>query len=380
MAETFLESVRDVVRNTFCNALSVADGFGDWLNEGSTPGSIFSLGDDIGRAQINGLQGMFCNRQPGTPPELSPEPEFEGGQCTFGYRVNLEIITESGTQLTDFRHPDGPILGTTIEDIGGGFADIILDAPNDANIFRVGIDRRNGSPNKYISHSITSVVPKEANDVDNCGDPPTPPGFDPPPGTTGPIDDDIVFGPPGTEVTIPVGIVYAPVNVDVNGNLNIPFSINNPNFNINGNIALTNGDINFNFGGGKKGNESCCLPPGVDDDDTPPEGPEEEDETAQTIVGVLVNSVIDDSAIRSTLVGQQNGPDFYNPRVGNIYFLLRVEGQIFWTEPIKVQHENQYIECPVDFGAIRVVGNPVEGVSMRLSPIRRTIPVDEFPE
>lgn len=379
MAETFLESARDVVRNGFCSALSVADGFGDWLSDGGTSGSIFSLQTDIARNQINGLQGLFCNRAPGPPPQVSPGPEFTGGQCPFRYAVTVVIQRESTPQEVVFEFPLGPISGTRIESTGGGFADIILESADNNNNYRVGIDQRNGAANKYISHAVTSVVPRDVQNTDNCGDPGSGPQFPAPPGTETPISDDIVYGPPGAEVTIPVGLLFAPIFVTVNGELSIPFNINNPDFSLIGDLSLTNGDINFNFGGGRPDTEGCCLPPTVDDDGPGDEDDENDGETRTVIIGVLVNGTVDDSLINATQIGQPNGPDFYQPRIGNVIFQMRVSGQLFWTEPIAVKHPNQYIECPADFGAIRVLGNASPGVSLQLSPIRRKIPVSELP-
>lgn len=215
--------------------------------------------------------------------------------------------------------------------------------------------------------------------ADNCGNPPPYLPTTPPPGVDSPVPDDIIVGPPGAEINIPVSVGFGAVVVNVNGSLNVGFNIVNPDFEITGELNLNTGDINFNFGGRGPGNEECCLPPVVDDDDTGEEGGDDDDETEQRIVGVIVNSVVDGTAIKATEINQDNGPTIYNPRLANVYFRLRINGQIFFTEPIRVRHDNQYIQCPANFGAVAVVASPIEGVSLRLSPVRRKIPVSEFP-
>lgn len=379
MAETFFDSARDVVRNGFCGALSVADGFGDWLSDGGTSGSIFSLQSDIARNQVNGLQGLFCDRAPGPPPQVTPPASFEGGQCPVEYSGTIFASTEVNGNLAS---------ANTAFQSNSFFQGPIEDVRISADRRSLEIVEAGGNVANFITLGNNRVRFREINDVDllkrdgspdDCGNRGDTSDFPPPPGTETPIEDDIVYGPPGNEITIPVGLLFAPVFVTVNGELSIPFSIENPEFSLIGNLSLTDGDINFNFGGGRPDTEGCCLPPTVDDDGPGDEDDENDGETRTVIIGVLVNGTVDDSLINATQIGQPNGPDFYQPRIGNVIFQMRVSGQLFWTEPIAVKHPNQYIECPADFGAIRVLGNASPGVSLQLSPIRRKIPVTELP-
>lgn len=379
MADNFLDGAREVIRNAYCGALTPAAGYLNWASSArenlGIPGPII----DVPAALINGANGLFCNRVPGPiPPEVPPQ--FTGGQCV-GSRYNVawvvDVVGGQAGPRPNNVNVIGPVVGLT-DRVEGNFTILELISEGGANTLVVG-NFSNVSPAATYDGFRDVVVTPRFNDPDDCGDLPGTRPTEPPPGTDVPVDDDIVVDDGNGPINIPVDISFSPVSVSVDGDLNVGFNINNPDFSLFGALNLTTGDINFNFGGRKPDNEQCCLPPDLDDNDQPEEGEEDPPETQQTIVGVLVNSVVVTDEIRSTLVAQENGPDFYNPRVGNIYFQLRVEGQIFWTAPIKIQHENQYVQCPVDFGAIRVVANPIQGVTMRLSPIRRRILVDEFP-
>lgn len=379
MADTFSDGVRDVVRNSFCNVLSVAEGYFDFGDSAREAVGFPEPIATVPRGALNGLTSLFCDRIPSPIPD-GPPPPFTGGQCPTNYTVEVEYTGIFGGS------PEGGIATATPElgPIGQAYA--VLPAAGGLEIYLptgagdVLMVGRGGFPGAWVNPEILNQSVVRIDGLpDDCGDPPPGSTPDPPPGTDTPIPDDIVVGPPGSEVVIPITIVFSGPLVNVNGDFTIGFNIENPEFSIFGDINLTTGDINFNFGGRNPDNEKCCLPPDVDDDDTDEEGEEEDDETKNNIVGVLVNGTVDNSVIKATFVGQENGPDFYQPRIANIYFLLRLKGQIFWTEPISAKHPNQYIQCPVDFGAIRVVASPVEGVSIRLTPIRRNISVNEFP-
>lgn len=379
MADNFLDGAREFVRDQFCNVTTAGAGFFGYAATAAenfgVPGAITTVPADA----INGAVGLFCNRIPDPiPPEIPPA--FTGGQCVGDrYRITASWTRNfpdgNSTEIID--RTAGQLYRGPIEEV------FIINGNDDVRVrhdFGTESDFLSGNPSTFTVSNLRDIsVENVDNPADDCGDLPGTRPTQPTPGVDSPINDDIVVDDGTGPINIPVDISFGDLDVSVSGNLNIGFNIVNPDFSLFGDIDLTTGDISFNFGGRKPDNEKCCLPPDIDDNDQPEEGEEDPPETQQVIVGVLVNSVVDTAAINSTLVTQVNGPDFYNPRVGNIYFLLRVEGQIFWTEPIKIQHENQYVQCPVDFGAIRVVANPIPGVTMRLSPIRRRIPIDEFP-
>lgn len=378
MAETFLDSVRETVRRGYCQGLSLADDFYDWVEAGTRLVPNGGILTEIPRAGISAANGLFCDRAPTAPPPPAP-PQFTGGQCVGDrYRV---IATYD-------RFSNGQFAATQVDQVGsqlytGPIEAVFLTAGNQD----VNVRHNSGQISDHVSGNPSSITYRDIRDVrvenvdnpaDNCGDLP---GGNPnpePPGTITPVPDDIVYGPPGNEITIPILIGWAESLISVTGELTIPFTIGDVNFALNGEINLTTGDINFNIGGEKGGNEQCCLPPGADDDDVDEDGDEDDDETETQIIGAIVNGAVDDSVLRSTKIAQPNGPDFYNPSIGNLYFKLKLGGLIFWTEPIPIKHQNQYISCPAAFGAIRVAANPRQGVTLRLTPVRRKIAFSEF--
>ena len=377
MAELFDESVRDAVRSSFCDLTSVATDFYDWLESATSAVPNNETLFTIPRTAISGATGLFCNRAPSAPP-LPPAPQFTGGQCVgdqynviatydqfFNGNFALTRVDQAGSQLFT-----GPI------------EEVFLTAGGQ-DVF---VRHNNGQETDHLSGSTSSVTYANIRDVrvenvtnpsDPCGDLSGQNPNPTPPGVGSPINVDIVFGPPGSEINIPVDLTFGGPLVGVGGAIIVPFGIANVDFNLTGELSLTTGDIVLNFGGRSGSSEPCCLPEDIDDTDRPEDGGDDNDETEEQIVGVVVNGTVDDSVIRSTKVGQVNGPDFYNPRIANIYFKLKLRTLIVWTNPIAVKHPNQYIECPASFGAIGVVGNPVQGVTLRLQPVRRRIPTDD---
>jgi len=375
MAETFVDSAADAVRGNFCSGLSLAGDFYDWAEQATTNlpgGSVLTV---IPRTAISGATGLFCNREPVAPP-AQPGPQFLGGQCSTQYSV--EVV---GSYLSGFFGGRQERTSTTL--VTGPIGEVY--AQQDGAVMRwfiptptggVQADAVTESLGSVTEGAVESVIPTRTDGLpDDCGNLP---GGNPdaqPPGTGAPVNDDIVYGPPGSEVNIPVTIGFGGPLVGVTGQLIIPFIIENPTLSLTGNLNLTTGDINFNIGGSNPDNEPCCLPPGEDDEDRPPEGGDDNEPEEAQIIGVVVNGTVDDSVIRSTKVGQTNGEDFYQPRIGNVFFKLKLKGLITFIGPITVQHTNQYIPCPVEFGAIGVRVSGVEGTSLRLTPVRSRIPV-----
>jgi len=180
------------------------------------------------------------------------QPPFVGGQCPAQYDVEIIVQdTRNGVlQSPDnkgFNNVQGPIGGASIVPTGPRSYNVVLQTGTGP------VSRGYTSSNAdTFTGAIQSITPQIDSGVDNCGDPPAPPGSYPPtrpPGQRPPSDFtfDDGSGPP---VQISVGNV----SIDAQGTLSIPVDV---------------GGIDLDFGGGTPGGENDTPPVRRPDLDNP---------------------------------------------------------------------------------------------------------------
>lgn len=374
----FREGVIDAARTAFCNFANDTVNFGHWFYRTTAPGFL-PRPDQLPQQPLlgGGLAGLVCGNlpsQPLPPDEILP---FTGGQCVdTRYSYTLEYVVNGATEISSQDLAlTGVVNGTAIETSGATKQLVIYHRGGDSRTVVRGVGAQFGM-------SVTSFALREPiNGPDNCGNPtgsPTPP---PAPGSND-VDTDVEYDDGNGPIVIPVNIVFAYPQVDIDGTLVVPFNVSGVEFALNGDINVTTGDIDFNFGGGSPLSDLCCLADIFDDvvPDLPTDDPPENEEFFPRIVAVVVTTTTINDGTKVSTIGQQNGPNFYHPRLGNIHFNIGRRGKKVWVRDISVRNEREYVPCPVDYGAIEVLGDPVTGVSWQITPIYRRVIETEFPE
>lgn len=375
---SFRDALTNGIRNAYCQMLGNAENF--WNQYFPTIGSVPNPG--LGAARF--AQRLLCDREP--PP--IPTSPFTGGQCcgvSYTVSVSATVVDQNGLSST----------GTTGGIITGKVDRIVLEFPT-ANSYNVAV--YNSPPPgcdvqfRSVLAGGTSAVPYDqaASFLTNVT-------VTPPPGTPDdcgnpqpvplPDNDYNVFNIPITyndidnnPITIPITLVFAPVAIGNNNLIQIPFNVNVPidfGLNLNGTINLPDGDINFNFGGGNgvSGSDDCPPPQSDLPDDTPPIPPDvpdnippiDPDEIPQVIRGAIVTtSFVPEN---TSVYFQDDIPDLYLPRLGNVQFLIEIDGKLAWSEAIDVNNKRQLVLCPWEGGAIRVDGFPRPGIIWDVTPV-----------
>lgn len=325
---------------------------------------------------------MLCNRK---PPSDEPLP-FNGGQCPVQYTIT------SVARLRSIGDPtlDDPLTRTDI--LPGPIYGIRGIVVSNGLIQRVVIDFQSPSgPAEFtlygtsnlgylLDFGITSIARVDGQ-PDNCGNPARPVPPDPPPGSNITNTTITYTDSTGSTITAPITITFGKGFIDVNGQVNINASINiNNDFDIDAVINFHTGEISYGVSLGVKGNLSIGsggisssnvvtitpIPPsGVDPGNGNPDPRED-----RRIVGVLV-TVTDPPTGRATTIGQDENPDIFAPRLGNVNFLCRIGTSLSggWSGDIAVKNRRHLIQCPWDEGAIDVKGTPEPGVTWVLTPI-----------
>lgn len=372
----FVEALSDTIRNGVCEYLSTYNNFNDRLyGEGGLIGAI-------PRATGRTAYRMLCNREP--PPE--PEPLYRGGQCPVNYFFRVDFEQNVGSSSDNWQ----PAVATNI----GGFAvpgalgDFYMDGltqkwrtADPSNPIIIG----GGNPTKPADKQVRNIQVTQLYRADglpdNCGDPPPPPP--PPPDPPSTSTNTSYETNNNTSVSIPVNLVYAPVNVNLNGHLSIPVRVNIPvdaNVTFNANVDFNTGDIEFNFNDsnyspGSKNPPSSYdspsdtpdPPPDVPIDIPPPDPTDPEPDTIRLLRAAIVTVNIVPDGI--TEIFQEDNPNVFVPRLGNVQFLIRVGNRLAWTEEIAIKNKRQFVVCPWEGGAIDVRGTPQPNVVWNISPV-----------
>lgn len=380
---TFLSELTDAIRSGLCSYIQFYNNWADFIFDDPI------LSTDLTRQARNSLQRFLCNREP--PP--TPPPPFTGGQCPARYFISLSGTfdgdTAPGVQGTPFgpvaTNVWGPISG--FEVVNSGSSSTLIcncqgggtfpSGPSQISLFSVGYD---GTNSLGIQTFSVDSISRLDSLPDDCGDPPpiVPPP-DPPV-----VDTDITYvDADNNSVTIPVTLVYAPVTVDFNGNLSIPVRVNvdaelSPSFSAN--IDISTGDININFGDQNysptitnppssydTSDDIPDVPPDVPDDYPIPDPLEPGDDTIRILKGCIVTVTSIPPGI--TEVFQEDNPNIFVPRLGNVQFAIRIGTSLSWTEEIFVKNRRQFIPCPWEGGAIDVKGTPVPNVTWVITPV-----------
>lgn len=376
---SFQDSLRSELRNQLCLWLATQENL---YRIGARLVPLLEIGSELYGAGYR----FFCNREP--PTYTPPAPPFTGGQCPgVLYKVGVVCVytpVGGGSNVTvgdfarnvvgavvggyaEFRTPGSPTL-LTIGCRGAGGQDIVL--------FSLGADA-------VVSVSTVAIT-REDGAPDTCGDPPG--GTTPPPSSSTGSTNITYNDNTGTSVTVPINFVFGLAFVDANLNLNIPIRVSfnnsfNPSFNATANLST--GDINFNFG-----NTNIIHPPdgtttppdGFGTDGDPPEQPTDtpgdpvippadtpEDDTTRIISGVIVTAT--DIYENISEVFQDDNPNIYIPRLGNVQFLIQVGRKVAWTTDIPIRNRRHFIPCPWEGGAIDVRATPVPNVEISLTKV-----------
>lgn len=375
--ENFREGVSDAIRTSFCNFADDIVNFGHWFYDTTAPGFL-PRRDMLPREPLlaGGVAGLICGDVPATPYPPAETIPFAGGQCVGTvYALTVDVI-RNGIPTTFTNTVIGPI-GTPRYEVDGGRHRGRWYDPSGENVIWTFDSISTGFPQPSIeSFGINSVV----SGPDDCGDLPPTPSPPPDPGSNI-FTPDVEYDPGTGPVVLPTTVTFALPIVNINGNLTVPFTIDGLTFALDGELSVTTGDINFNFGGGTSVSDLCCLADIVDEiiPDLPTDDPPENDEFYPRIVAVVVTTTAIDSDIRASTIGQENGPDFYHARLGNIHFNVGRRGKRIWTQDIPVRNARQLIVCPVDYGAASVVGDPIQGVTWTLTPLYRRVVETDFP-
>jgi len=393
----FIDSLKQAVRDTACQALDASEAFGNGL--------VYAYQEWTGLTNVNPpnfasiAKGFLCGNPTPILPPGSETPQ--GGQCDCVlYRLTGYATRNNQVSLqfsnAPYWGPFGPITP-----IAGGF-----NPP-----FQVGFNIVCRGPGSNPCGPLTNYpLPVGASDgnlvkvvitqirrddglPDDCGEPP-PPVVDPVPPTGIPFINIPIIYAPNTEIDFNLNalanIVFFQPKFNFNGQLIIPFTLETNidlggiNFNVTGNLNVNTGDVNLNFNGGDTiqapGYDSPCdepTKPVRPAPEKPPDVPDKPDdpdvEQDEVIVGVLVtvtNAVLQRKA---SLIPQGANPVIYAPALGFVNFFCKFgQGNSgAWTADIPVKNKYQLIQCPWDEGAIGVAGTPNPGVSWSLTPIKR---------
>lgn len=373
----FREGAIDAVRTGFCSFANDVSNFGRWFYQQTAPAYLPRYEQLPGLPLVGGgLAGLVCGNLPATSLPPSETVPFTGGQCPgtqYSYDATWTANGNPESSSNDFAVL-GPVVGLEVEDLGATKNLVLVGNGGAQRTVLRGI----GSQFELTPGTLTLRPP--INGPDDCGDPLGEPAGPPDPGSNV-VTPNIEYDDDGTPVVIPTTLVLAFPVVNITGELIVPFDLSGAQFALQGEINVSTGDINFNFGGGTGVSDACCLADIIEDilPDLPGDDPPENEKFTPRIVAVMVIATSVASNIKASEIGQVNAPNFYHPRLGNISFNLGRTTKKVWTEDIPVRRSPQLIICPVDYGAAEVVGDPANGVTWTLRPLRRRVIETDFP-
>lgn len=375
MADNFITSLGNTLRNGFCTVANTAQDFGIGLGVGAEYRGIEASVDIIRL-----VQRLTCNREPAP----GYNPPFVGGQCPVAYSIVVDIYAcvTSGCG-TDPNYGIGTYTGP-IAYVRGGFKPgsgwgAFVGTPSGEAFFLL----TGAGPTAYVSFDTVNVRCTRVDGLpDNCGNP-TPSLPPSEPGqrnysttftyTDNSSDDhsltfnatygDIVFGING-DVTIPtrvtIGDTYGDTTFNASLNLStggVSFNLGNPNFNPTGNPT----------GDDYVSDDTPDYPPTIPNSIAPPSSNSPDTDTTGIIRAVIVT--VTSNASNSTEIFQDDNPSIFAPNLGFVQFGCSVSGVVAWTEDIPIKNYRQLVPCPWDGGAIEVRGTPRSGVVWVLTPV-----------
>lgn len=382
MAGSFVDELRNAIRNAWCNALNTGYNFLDAL-----PDPIVDSGSvPIARAN-RALYRMFCNNEP--PP--SPAPPFTGGQCAVLYivKLNIHAYDNSGNDdiNTSYYNPYsktvmGPITSIKVESNATHRSVVVRAQPlpgTPDGVYSYGSWNKSFFSNVTVAvHSIT----RADGQADTCGNPP--PVIEPPsPGYNNCPCNFTYTTNNNVNVSVSASLTFAPSVLNNYGDVTVPIRISllSDNTIFGGDINLNTGDININFGNRNyprsdrekpdsydTPDDTPDIPPSVPDDDIIP-SPDDVNPSTTRLLRACIVTVTDMSASSATTLFQDDNPDIYAPNLGYVQFLIAVGNRLAWSTDIPVKNRRHFIPCPWEGGAMQVRGTPRPGVDWTITPV-----------
>lgn len=373
---TFVSELTEAIRSGLCQYITAYNNWADFVFDDPI------LSTDLTRGARNSLQRFICNREP--PPE--PDPLVPGGQCVgvgYKWQVQFEWAGNSSDTnwlpetISNFTQPNTNGAIGELRKVGGpgGWSLRFSSGSGEVVVF----SHTSGSPTGFRNFRFTQIYRADGQ-PDNCGNVPAPvPPPDPPV-----VDTDITYiDADNNSVNVPITLVYAPVTVNFNGQLSIPVRVyvdNEVNPSFSADIDIGTGDISVNFGDQNYSPTITNPPSAYDTSDVPPDVPpdvpddypipdplEPQDDTIRLLKGCIVT--VTDIPPGLTEVFQEDNPNIFIPRLGNIQFAIRIGNTLSWTEEVFVKNRRQFIPCTWEGGAIDVKGTPIPGVEWVISPV-----------
>lgn len=379
----FQSDLKDGIKGGACALLSVPNFVADWAEyakvEGRFGGGLPGVG--VGKAVSNAAD-YFCDRVPEDRPPPPPGPR-QPGQCPVLYNVTFDIVCHHfssfngvdsvemeyiGYYVASFAGPLGSIVATVPSNKVGGYGNDNSPPPCRAThkgeivgLFGTGVswggNKGNGNNQAVGPATITSIV-RADEQPDDCGDPERRPELTIEQRTT-----EINVGGDNALLSIGKAVITG------DGNVVAGLIVVGPTYEFSGQLNLTGGDVTINIGGKR---------PDTDDDD---DEPEEDDENRGGIIGANVVAIFDGDAENNnnnntpqgiTWVPQPgDNPDIYVPGLGNVSFLVVVDGKEVWSKEYPVKNKQQFIEWDGALDAHWVAGTPRPGVSFTVTPVKR---------
>lgn len=375
----FATALASGIRSAVCTYLSASNNY-FYAIRNISPGSFFPW------ATSGAAYRLLCNREP--PPEVAPTPPYNGGQCPgVSYHVIGDVTWNpsppSGTPYNYSPSGDfnGPITFAGARRSSANNVGFVVDHAGGTAV----LDGLAAGADVVATYQVNNVrVTRNDGLPDNCGDPepdPVPPPDSSITNVNIDYDDD-----DGTSISVPIALVFAPIFVNASAELNIPVRLSfDPTFNnsFNATVNLNTGDITYDFsntnvsGGGNNSSPSPDsynddgsdpgTPPDVPTPDLPPPPDEAEDEREGILRGVIVTATLVPDHL--TEIFQDDNPNIFIPRLGNVQFCYRIGNKLAWSEDIPVRNKRQFIPCPWEGGAIDVKGTPTTGVEISLTKV-----------